>query len=592
MRKKRWFDDPSLLWAHVEAIKDSRAAQVAENKTYLQLLINRPADLVRGAGAGVTILNTAGLRELGLNLFYEAARGARSQICKMLQPVVAPVGGNNDQHMACDALSHWLSGVLELLEFQTIATQLKVESMACVESHAIVEIDPVTSDPRCSMLDPCESFYSQDRTEFVTTREMSRRYVRATYAKGNEELAAAIDRLDTWHYDTVVGVDVEKMFEPDDTIRWIESFILPCGDEPGRHVVQLSRDITLIDDEKWTGPIPVVSDNWEIGARGKSDGKPMGRTVAPFHAWANELNFKLYDALRGAVPWAVGPPGFKGPSDVPWQRVEVEDGEQVKIYLPPTVSPDVVAQLEKVEGGSKRAAGISEEAAQGFAPAQLKSGIALSKWEAIVNTSLSQQHASYKNLWVQAGRILTALAPKHYDNKPVNVRRAMGSDVIEQIRWKDIGLPENSYSIDFDAVSALGDSIPQRIQNTEILKDLGAIDVPTMLLHVDIPDFRALARRVNGPRAYIEYQIGQALGHGKVEPPMEMQDAAAGMKMVSEAYQAALASPVRPRRQNLEACRVLLRLFRRLAQAAAPAPAPPPALPPGPPPAAPVIPNV
>ncbi|HKO83754.1 MAG TPA: hypothetical protein VJ140_04140, partial [Actinomycetota bacterium] len=550
-RKKRWYDDPSLLMAYAAAVKESRSAQVAENKTYLQLRINRPADLVRGAGSGVQILNSAGLRELGLNLFHKAARAARSRICKLLQAVVAPVGGNNDQHLACDAFSHWMSGVLELIEFHRIATELTVESMACVESHAIIEFDPVKQDPRCVMLDPNESFYSQDRTEFVTTREMPRRYVRAAFAKGNAELAAAIDRLDTWHYEPVVGVDVDKMFDEDDTIKWVEAFIAPCGGEPGRHVVQLSREITLIDDQKFEGPIPVVSNNWEEGARGRSDGMAMGRTVAPFHAWANEMNLKLHDALRAAVPWAVGPPGFKTPSDVPIQRVEVEPGEgEVKIVVPDTVSKDVVAQLDRLEQGSISAVGMSEESAQGFAPPHLKSGIAISKWEAVQDTSLSQQHTNYKNLWVQAGRILAALAPKHYKGKPMNVRRAIGSDVIEQIKWEDIKLPENSYTFDFDAVSALGDSIPQRIQNTEILKDLGAIDVPTMLLHVDIPDFRALAKRVNGPRAYVEFQINQALRHGKVEPPMEMQDAAAGMKMVSEAYQAALATRVRPSRTN------------------------------------------
>ncbi len=579
-RKKRWYDDPSLLLRDFDAIKDSRAAQIGENKTYLQLRINRPADLVRG-GAGVRILNTAGMRELGLNLFHKAARGARSRICKLLQAVVAPVGGNNDQHMACDSLSHWLTGALELIGFHQIATELTVESMACVESHAIIEFDPVSKDPRAVMLDPNGSFYSQDRTQFVTEREMSRRYVRAAFASGKEELADAIDKLDTWHYETVVGVDVEKMFEEDDTIRWVEAFILPCGKEPGRHVVQLSKDITLIDNTAFKGPIPVVSSNWETGARGKSDGMALGRTIAPFHAWANEMNLKLHDALQAAVPWAVGPPGFKGPSDVAFQRVEADPSEpgEVKIYVPDTVSKDVVAHIDRLEDGSMSAAGMSEESAQGFAPAHLKSGIAISKWEAVQDTSLSSQHGTYKGLWVQAGRILTALAPTQYKNKPVNVRRAIGSDVIEQIRWEDINLPEDSYTFDFDAVSALGDSIPQRIQNTEILKDLGAIDVPTMLLHVDIPDFRALAKRVNGPRAYVEFQIGQALRHGKLEPPMEMQDAQAGLKAVSEAYQAALAAPVRPPRQNLEACRILLRLFRRLAQAAAPPPGIPAAAP-------------
>ena len=111
-------------------------------------------------------------------------------------------------------------------------------------------------------------------------------------------------------------------------------------------------------------------------------------------------------------------------------------------------------------------------------------------------------------------------------------------------------------------------------ENAQTLKDLGLIDVPQMALHVDLPDLRALTKRINGPRRYIEWQINQAKKYGKVEPPMAMQDAAAGAKSVGEAYQEALASFVQPPRKNLEALRVLWRLFQKRGQQAQPASAP------------------
>jgi hypothetical protein len=583
-KEPHWSEDISRMWDHIDLVRKARWPQVMENKTYQQLQINRPGQILDGAGAKI-VMDARGLRELGLSLMHQASRAARAQICKLLSAAVTPVGGTYARLEACDNMTAWLNGLLTAIEFPFIAEQLTLESMAVVESHAIIESDPVTASFRSVMLDPNESFYSVDRQEFTTTREMSRRWVMAAVARKNKGLAAAIAELPQWSYETVVGVDIEGMFATDDTIEWREAFLAPIGDPkagglPGRHVVQLSRDITLVD-EPWNGPIPIVSSNWETGARGRSDGKAMGRTVAPFHAWANELNLKLHESLKGAVAWVVGPEGTKMPSDAQFQFIP-NDGPEgaIKVYVPDPVSDRVVTQIDRVEASCLRTAGISEEAASGTPPQQLTSGRALSKWEGLVNQFLSPQHSTYKGLYMQAGRILAYLGPKLYKGKPVNVRRSPGTSVIQQIDWSQIDLPEDSYAIDFDAVSALGDSIPQRIQNTEVLKELALIDAVEMLEHVDVPDFRAKAQRLTGPRKFIDYQINEALSHAKVVPPMEMQDPQAGLKSTSEALQAALASYVRPSKESLEALRVLYRLFRKAAKAAAPPPVPLPAAPP------------
>lgn len=587
-QEPHWSTDITRLWAYMDKVRSARAPQVMENKTYQQLQVNRPSQILDGPGSKM-VMDARGLRELGLNLMHQATRAARAQICKLLSAAVTPVGGTYARLEACDNMTAWLNGLLTAIDFQFIAEQLTVESMACVESHAVIEFDPVTASFRAVMLDPNESFYSVDRQEFTTRREVSRRWVKAAVARNNKALGRAIDDLHNWHYESVVGVDIDGMFATDDTIEWREAFLAPIGDPkaggvPGRHVVQLSRDITLVD-EKWAGPIPVVSSNWETGSRGRSDGKALGRTVAPFHAWANELNLKLHEALKGAVPWVVGPSDTTLPSDAPFQFIP-NDGPEgaVKVVVPQTVSGDVVAQLKNLEGGALRTAGISEEAASGTPPQQLTSGRALSKWEGLTNQFMSPQHSVYKGLWVQAGRILAYLGPRAYKGKAVNVRRAPGTSVIRQINWSQINLPEDSWDLDFDAVNALGDSIPQRIQNTEVLHDLALIDAAEMLTHVDIPDFRAKAQRLTGPRNFLEYQISEALTHGVVVPPMEMQDPAAGLKSTSEALQAALASYLKPPKANLEALRVLYRLFAKAAKAAAPPPAPPPV--PAPPPGA------
>ena len=110
---------------------------------------------------------------------------------------------------------------------------MTLEAMAVPESHAVVEFDPVTKDPRVVQLHPFEGFWNADRTEFVCNREVSRRWVQACVAgpKADPELVSAIENLDTWHYEPITGVDAEQ-FQNDDTIKWMEACDRSGGEAP------------------------------------------------------------------------------------------------------------------------------------------------------------------------------------------------------------------------------------------------------------------------------------------------------------------------------------------------------------------------
>lgn len=567
-RPTHFSEDPTALITNFKRVKTARSVPLTEGRTYSQLYHNRPA-VMASATATTQIIDAQGLRDLGFNVLAEAADGALSQIAKPLRCVAAPIGGSHRQRLAAAALGKVITGVMEMNNWRRLAARLTLNAAFWPETHALWEVDPVTKDLRCLELDPHETFVSSDRTEVVTARCVPRRWLMAVFGD-TPELRDAIDGLRPYTPEHLTGVDAMDMFGAEDNVCMYMGWTLPIGKLPGKHVIQLSRDV-VIEDKEWTIPVlPVVSTRWSEGHRGLSDGKPMGRAVAPFMTWETELRLKTYNALTGAVPWVKSKQDPEI-SDAPYQWVkEDEDTGPVSVEVPKVLSSEVTETADGLREAAMRRAGVSEDAAAGSAPPQFKSGVALAQWVAIVNTRLSQQHQSYEDLWTQSGRIIAYLGKDAYKGKPVNVRTAIGSEDIEQVEWPD--LPEKSYSLMFKVVSALGDTIPQQLENLQIAKEFGVISTEEMWAHVDIPDFAGRVERINGPINYIEFQIDRALNDGVVEPPIrEMQNLEELNKAATQAYLAMLAKRVRPPRNHQEALRVLARLAKRGAATVAPA---------------------
>lgn len=579
-----WLDDPTRVIANHKRAQQARRASLSEGETNLQLFHDRPATNLTTTD-GNQIVTMDGLRDLGFNVLAECALGANSQICKPLQAKLAPVGGTWSTLKACESMGRLIDGVMDNNKFLRLAGMLVVHGQLCGNGFGLWEADPITKDFRASMLDPLDTFMSSDETEVTTVRLMSRRRAKAWvkgYAKGHElkDLQAAIALLPAYEPRYIVGVDAFGQFDAEDNIAWYEAWALPVGDEPGRHVIQFTEQVFI--EERWDHSVlPVFKFTWADGHRGHIDGRPMGRDVAATHFWLNEMVRKMYDALRGAKPMVIGE---SDPmlSDVSYEFIQTKPGEKpFQVVTPNPVSQDVRQHIVDLREQAHRATGTSEEAAAGAAPPQFKSGIALQTWRQIVNERLSRQHQAYEELWTQSGRIIATLSPRVYASGKARTR-AIGSKLIESIDFSKIKLPEDGYVLSFDAISDLPKHIPAKLEFMSAISEMApeVVDVGDVLARLDIVDLKAITERINGPKALIEKQIDKALSDGEILAPTEAQDAAMGVKMVGQAWQAAMASYMQPPRANLEACRRLYRLFKARDKKTAPAL---PTLPPVPP---------
>lgn len=568
--------EPEKTRVHVTRVKEANRAAVQEGATYLSLYYNRPASVLTTSQGG-DIIGFDGLKDLGFNVLAEAIRAGKSQIVQPLQPRVTPIGGTWETLRACEGLSQVIDGVFEMCDFTGLVEQMVIDGACCGEGYGIIDVDPIKKDFSAARLDPLETFYNSDRTEAVTTRMISRRRLRAWYP----EHAAVIDSLPRYTPDVVVQVDAQGSLDAEDNVAlycwWAEAI----GDEKGWHTIQLAdRDGTLLVNREWKGPLPIFSFQWDHGHRGQNDAKPLGRTIAPMHYWLNQMVRKMHDAVHGIVPTVIGETDPKW-SDVPYQFIKVKPGETPpKVVYPESLSPAIRQVIVDLREQVYRETGLSEEAAAGSAPPQFKSGVALSTWKKIINEALSQQHRNHDGVWNQGARIIVYQAPEVYKTKKARAA-ARGTDVIQQIDFGAVSLPEDVISVSFDAVSDLPRHIPQKLELLGYLEEKGGIDTAQLMLYMDLADFRGVAKRMNGPRALIEAQISKALNEGDLLPPSEMQDHAKLAELAGQAYQAAQAQYIRPPAKNMQALLHLYLLAKARTQGAATAPSGAPAPAPG-----------
>ncbi len=576
---------------YIQRVKAANRPSVMEGATYLALYFNRPAAALT-AEAGGQIIGFDGLKDLGFNVFAEATRTGKSQIVQPLQPRLSPIGGTYETLRAAEGLGQVVDGVFDMCDFTGLMGSLVTDGACTGEGYGLIEADPVSKDFAAIKLDPLETFYNNDRTEVVTTRMISRRRALAWFG-GSEEKDDRIRALPKYEPDRLVEVDSPSAWEAEDNVALYCFWAEKIGRLKGRQIIQLGDpDRSMVVNGDWEHPLPVFSFPWDRGYRGQNDAKPLGRTIAPMHYWINQIVRKMHDAAKGIKPVVVGGKDPKW-SDVPYEFIKQEPGEAaVQVYLPKAISEDLRQLNQDIREQVYRETGLSEDAAAGAAPAQYKSGVALSTWRKIVNEALNQQHRAYEQAWKQASRIIVSMAPKVYATKKARAM-ARGTDIIEQIDFSKVNLPEDSYAMSFDVVSDLPKTLPEKLNMMAFAEEKGWVDADEVLIHINVVDFKAAAKRRAGPRALINLQISRALTDGVLIPPSEVQDAAKLAELAGQAYQAAQAQHLQPPRENMQALLHLYLLAKaRVQPPALPAPpAPDLSLPPLTPEVAPPLPT-
>ena len=222
----------------------------------------------------------------------------------------------------------------------------------------------------------------------------------------------------------------------------IESWKLPSGDEPGRHVI-CSEGVTFLDEEYTRDCFPFVFFRWSPLPTGFY-GRPLIEEITPFQWRLNELNRKIANAQTVMCEPRIfmdrGSRVVKEQIDGQPFRVITYQGKPPEAITWPAMSPEIYSERERTISAAHRFAGISEYQAQGTLPTQarLDSSKAIREHNKRDDGRFARQAIRYENLHLEVAQHLLELSAILYKRK-VNTRVQFAQrGLIEDIDWSAV----------------------------------------------------------------------------------------------------------------------------------------------------------
>lgn len=517
-----WTDEPTKLMGTVRTLERQHSGRVSENRRYARLYYAKPY-----VSADQALLNEADgkrmfdiLRRHGANLTSEVIDAGIALLCRRLSPKVAPIAGDNVMMQGCKRISRVIEGVAESSDWLGEFTEVARAGMIGDAGFALIDTDEATGEVKAWKLDQNYVFWPLDGTPYPRTVCVVIPVPKAKLIAQFPDKAEQIRKLPTWRPRKVVGVDELGGSASDvDTVAVATAWSLALGPKtPGKKVVAAGDDLILHEGEWKFDFHQVIKFSWKRNATGWA-GVPLTRSIAPYDLTNKRLLNRTLSALDGAVPWLVSEEenDIEAVSDIEFQRITYPRGGQAPtVVVPNPVSTQSLDRMEANRAGAFREAHINENAAQGQAPAGLKSAVAQFAWADAVQTVLLPQQEGWQKLWRDAAHVVVAIMAT---NKKARFRVG---DTLEEVELPD--LPRDSYKITFGLVSGLSLTVSGRLEQLQQIQAAlpNKLDNEDVLKHIGLVDTQQLADRLLAPRELAEFIVQTALNDGKAITPPRM----------------------------------------------------------------------
>lgn len=560
-----WPEDMATIPRVADAMASEQSQRITMDKVLRRLYFNLPLTQVLQPQAGT---NSTAYREMGAfgllgRLGYNITRlvvdAAIATVCKRLKCEVTPNGGDFKTERSCRDMSAFVTAIMDASGYwDRFATVGARDGMISSLGPILFYVDGASGEIRCEAIDPLDMLYSasegMDPFTVMILRALPRVGLLAQFPQHADKIKAATE----YQRPSVVGVEYPGS-QRGDTIKVIHAWRRRAGKKDGIFSTVLS-DGTVLEKKPYKHdffPFAVYRYDWDSKGFG---GYAGARITADYHIACAKLLENAYRGLEGAVPTVLKHINDKSEqrlSKSPW-REHYYEHQKPDVFLPHTVAPEALAQIQKNVDMAFLAFGMNQNAAAGTRPAGLDSLPSQREWRDIKNERLARQIANWESMATQAARIIVALASDAYQDKELAVT-APGTDFIRMIKWpKD--LREDQYKIKFSQSSNLSETLAGRKQDLAELRDRGSITEAEYVRALGVSDLRTMSNRISGPGDLVSKQISDALDDCIMSMPDPIQGPG-GLQMLvnvgSQEYQRAKASGMYPP-ENLECLRILV----------------------------------
>jgi hypothetical protein len=428
-----------------------------------------------------------------------------------------PDGASVKTQRRCLLLSQFIKGVFNETKAYDIAQDIFVDALifgtGAIKVYSVdgsitlerVFIDEIITDDN-------ETYYDNLR-QLHQRRAIPRDQLLYLYPEHEEEInkTSEAPRNDLYNSEA-------------DLVEVIESWHLRSGKEAkdGKHTITI-ENATLLEEEYTKDYVPFIFYRWDKKRRGFY-GSSMVKQLMGIQIEINKLLKNISIAQRlVAVPTVWVESG----SLVDVSHISREIG-QINRYtgnIPQTVtpqamSPEVYQHVETLYHKAFELTGINQASAAGRRDPALKSGIALRTAQEIETERFILQTKNYTKTFSDLAKIIVDVAKDLYESKNDLKVKAKQSSVVREIKWSEVNVEEDKYTITVDETSALPSTLAGKLDTVADMIQLGLIeDKEYASRMLQLPDLRDYHSRHDASLNEITLQLENIVEEGIYEGP-------------------------------------------------------------------------
>lgn len=449
------------------------------------------------------------------------------------RPYFKAVGANNSQKRKCLRLQKFIDGEFDRTKAYRIGSQMVKDAGI----FGIAGCQPYIRDGKICLdrvlaseliVDENLAFDASPR-ELTRCREVSKSLLADRYPKFEDKIMAL----------TTIGSAATQW---SDLVEVCETWSLPRGDKPGKHVVTIPT-ATLVSEPYTKDYFPIVLFRWSempTGFYGQGLIHQIMGIQLEITRWFRNISKSLHVLANPRVLLPNG--GNLDPNHLTnaWGTIlKYQPPYKPEIWTSQIMPPEVYQWFENMYAKAFERVGMSTQAAFAKKPSGVESGKAMRELSDIQADRLAPVSVRYEGVYLDLAIRYIDLAEQLFEEDPEFSTVFQGTRNAERLRWSDVRLDKDDYTIQLFATAFLSRTPGAAFDDIKDLMAAELIDANEARALLNFPDLQRIFDLENAARDNYEKIVELIIDKGvslSPQPYDGLDGLKLGLKVMKEAY--------------------------------------------------------